>query len=96
MGGFIRVCLQNDQVGRDGHAFLQAGVVVDVLRQVDVLGVLGQADGRIPADRAPAQVHVRVDVAGKVFAADLLVDLHEELREVSLVLIYPPLLHLCG
>lgn len=94
--GGTRVCLQNDQIGRDGHAFLQAGVVEDVLRQLDALAVLVQDDGRVPADRAPAQVHVRVDVAGEVVAADLLVDLHEELCEVSLVLVYPPLLHLCG
>lgn len=67
-----------------------------MLRQLDIRAVLGQDDSRVGADRSPAQVHVRVDVARKVLAADLLVDLHEELREVSLVLIYPPLLHLCG
>ncbi len=68
-------------------------MLVDVLWQLDICAILGQVDGRVHADRASPQVHIRINIACEILASDLLVNLHENLCKVAPVLIYPPLLH---
>jgi hypothetical protein len=85
---------QDDQVGRNLHAPLQAWMVVFLLWHFDVAGPLSEGNGRVHANGASPQIEILIHVACEARTSNLKVDLDKKLVKIPLVLSYPALLHL--